>query len=128
MDYARGVAHEFTETVLAHGVTTALTFSTSHTEAFLALTETAHRRGLSVITGITAMDRNAPDTVTRDLGYFREANAMAFAHLQYFPRLGYAITPRFALSCSEDLLDSCGTFVAAHPDIWVQSHVNENPD
>lgn len=128
LDYARGVAHEFTETILAHGVTTALTFSTSHTEAFLALTETAHRRGLSVITGITAMDRNAPDTVTRDLGYFREANAMAFAHLQHFPRLGYAITPRFALSCTEDLLDSCGTFVAAHPDIWVQSHVNENPD
>lgn len=128
LDYARHVAQEFTGAVLAHGVTTALTFSTSHTEAFLALTETAHQRGLSVITGITAMDRNAPDMVTRDLGYFREANAMAFAHLQRFPRLGYAVTPRFALSCTEDLLDYCGAFVDAHPDVWVQSHVNENPD
>ena len=126
--YAQTVAQNFTETVLAHGVTTAMTFSTSHLEAFVAITEAANRHGLSVITGITAMDRQAPDTVTRDLSYFREVNAIGFAHSQRFSRQGYAITPRFAISCTTPLLDACGAFVADNPDVWVQSHVNENPD
>lgn len=126
--YAQTVAKRFTESVLAHGVTTAVTFSSSHLEAFIALTEAAHQSGLSVITGITAMDRQAPETVTRDLSYFREANALAFAYSHRFQRQGYAITPRFAISCTAPLLDACGAFVADHPDVWVQSHVNENRD
>jgi guanine deaminase len=42
-------------------------------------------------------------------------------------RLRYSVTPRFSLSCSDALLDSCG---ALHKDIdgsWFTSHINENP-
>jgi guanine deaminase len=41
-------------------------------------------------------------------------------------RLRYAVTPRFSLSCSDALLDSCS---ALHKDVdgsWFTSHVNEN--
>ena len=43
-------------------------------------------------------------------------------------RLGYAITPRFAPSCSEAQLRGAGELAARHPDVWIQSHVAENRD
>jgi guanine deaminase len=41
-------------------------------------------------------------------------------------RLGYAITPRFAPSCSEAQLRGAGELAAKYPDVWIQSHVAEN--
>ena len=38
------------------------------------------------------------------------------------------MTPRFALSASDAMLEMCQTLVAEHADILVQSHVNEDPD
>ena len=43
-------------------------------------------------------------------------------------RLGYAITPRFAPTCSEAQLRGAGEIASAYPDVWVQSHVSENLD
>ena len=43
-------------------------------------------------------------------------------------RLGYAITPRFAPSCSDAQLRGAGELAAKYPDVWVQSHVAENHD
>ena len=43
-------------------------------------------------------------------------------------RLGYAITPRFAPSCSEAQLRGAGELAAKYPDVWIQSHVAENVD
>jgi guanine deaminase len=41
-------------------------------------------------------------------------------------RLLYAVTPRFALSTSEAMLEVCQTLVAENPDVLVQTHINEN--
>jgi guanine deaminase len=43
-------------------------------------------------------------------------------------RLGYAITPRFAPSCTEAQLRGAGELAAKYPDVWIQSHVAENKD
>jgi guanine deaminase len=43
-------------------------------------------------------------------------------------RLLYAVTPRFALSASESMLEMCQTLLREHPELRVQSHVNEHPD
>ena len=40
----------------------------------------------------------------------------------------YAVTPRFALSTSEAMLEMCQTLVREHATVRVQSHINENPD
>jgi guanine deaminase len=42
--------------------------------------------------------------------------------------LGYAITPRFAPSCSEAQLRGAGELAARYPDVWIQSHVAESKD
>jgi guanine deaminase len=41
-------------------------------------------------------------------------------------RLLYAVTPRFALSTSEAMLEMCQTLVREHAGLRVQSHLNEN--
>ncbi|MDQ2797477.1 MAG: amidohydrolase family protein, partial [Actinomycetota bacterium] len=38
----------------------------------------------------------------------------------------YAVTPRFSLSTTPEMLDSCASLVKEMPDLWVTSHVNEN--
>ena len=43
-------------------------------------------------------------------------------------RLGYAITPRFAPSCSAAQLRGAGALAAKYPGVWIASHVAENPD
>jgi guanine deaminase len=41
-------------------------------------------------------------------------------------RLLYAVTPRFALSTSEPMLEVCRTLMSEHPDVRFQTHINEN--
>jgi guanine deaminase len=36
------------------------------------------------------------------------------------------VTPRFSLSCTDELLDSAGALLADQPDLWFTSHLNEN--
>jgi guanine deaminase len=39
----------------------------------------------------------------------------------------YAITPRFALGATEQLLEACQKLKQEHPDLWVNTHISENP-
>lgn len=41
-------------------------------------------------------------------------------------RSSYALTPRFALSCTDETLGLCREFMESHPDSYVQSHLCEN--
>ena len=43
-------------------------------------------------------------------------------------RLRYAVTPRFSISCSEEMLESCGAVAAELDGALVTSHLNENRD
>jgi guanine deaminase len=43
-------------------------------------------------------------------------------------RLLYAVTPRFALSTSEAMLEMCQTLVREHEGLRIQTHLNENVD
>jgi guanine deaminase len=42
-------------------------------------------------------------------------------------RARYAVTPRFSLSCTDDLLDACNALHADVDGSWFTSHINENP-
>ena len=140
-EYSAQEATFFIAELLRNGVTTALAFATSHTESVDALfTEAFHQR-LRLITGLCLMDRNAPAEVLNraapDGAPFGAKDATeqslidSEALLQKWHgkgRLGYAITPRFAPSCSDAQLRGAGALAARYPDVWIQSHVAENKD
>ena len=64
--YAADVATFFLDELARNGVTTALTFATSHPTSVNALFTEARRRGLRLITGKVLQDRHSPDGVRDD--------------------------------------------------------------
>ncbi len=126
--HAREVADFFLDELQRNGVTTALTFCSSHPASVNALFEAAQPRGLRLIAGKCLMDRHAPEGVRDDTeqGLLDSEALIQRWHGQ--GRLGYAITPRFVPSCSDAQLAGAGELAARHPGVWVQSHVAENRD
>ena len=61
--HSKEVAGFFLDELLRNGVTTSLTFATSHVASVDAFFEDAQRRGLRMITGKVLQDRNSPDGV-----------------------------------------------------------------
>ena len=126
--HAQAVAQVFLDELLRNGVTTALAFATSHPQSAQALFEAAQARRLRLITGKCLMDRHAPDGVRDETEQSLIDSETLIARWHGVDRLGYAITPRFAPSCSDAQMQGAGELAARHPDVWIQSHVAENRD
>ena len=126
--HARELAVFFLDELLRHGVTTALAFGTSHPSSVNALMAEAQRRGLRLIAGKVLQDRHSPDGVRDETVQSLVDTEALIRQWHGVGRLGYAITPRFAPSCSEAQLRGAGELAARYPDAWIQSHVAENLD
>ena len=125
--YARTVADEFVTALAAAGTTTALVFGAHFAPAVDALFEAATARGLRITSGLVVADRELrPELHTTAQRAYDDGRALA-ARWHGTGRTRYAVTPRFALSCTGELLESCR---ALHDEIggsWFTSHLNENP-
>ncbi|MEJ8838541.1 guanine deaminase [Ramlibacter sp. AN1133] len=126
--HAVAMADVFLDELLRNGVTTALTFCTSHPHSVDALLEESERRGLRMIAGKVLQDRHSPDGVRDETEQSLLDTEALIRRWQGRARLGYAITPRFAPSCTEAQLRGAGELAARYPDVWIQSHVAENRD
>ena len=126
--HAREVAGFFFDELQRHGVTTALTFATSHPQSVDAAFKEARARGLRFITGKVLQDRHSPDGVRDDTEQSLIDTETLIGRWHGVDRLGYAITPRFAPTSSPAQLRGAGELAAKYPDVWIQSHVAENVD
>lgn len=126
--HAADMATIFLDELLRHGVTTALTFATSHPASVDALMAGAQQRGLRLIAGKVLQDRHSPDGVRDDTQQSLRDTESLIQRWHDNGRLGYAITPRFAPSCTPAQLRGAGELAARYPGVWIQSHVAENKD
>ncbi len=126
--YAAEVAEVFLGELLRNGVTTALTFATSHPASVDALMAGAQRHGLRLIAGKVLQDQHSPDGVRDETRQSLIDTEALIRRWHGQGRLGYAITPRFVPTCSEAQLRGAGELAAQYPDVWIQSHVAENLD
>ena len=126
--HAREVAAFFLDELARNGVTTALTFATSHPASVDAMFEAARARGLRFITGKVLQDRHSPDGVRDDTERSLIDTEALIQRWHGVDRLGYAITPRFAPTSTHEQLRGAGELAARYPDVWIQSHVAENRD
>lgn len=127
VDYARDVAREFTSALVDAGTTSALVFGSHFPSAVDALFESATERGLRVTSGLVVGDRLLrPELHTTARRAYEDGRALA-ARWHGNGRSRYAVIPRFSLSCSDDLLNSCAALHADLPGSWFTSHINENP-
>jgi len=126
-EYASVAARHFFDALLAGGTTTCLAFTTSSPVSTEAFFDEAARRDMRVITGLTGIDRFAPDDflITPD-DFYHESNRL----IERYHRKGrnlYAITPRFAVGCTGEMMDRCRQLKQDHKDCWVNTHISENP-
>jgi guanine deaminase len=127
-EYAANAASFFIAELLRNGVTTALTFATSHVPSVDALFAEAQKNKLRLITGKCLQDRNCPDGVRDETEQSLMDTEALIQRWHGVDRLGYAITPRFAPSCSDGQMRVAGELAAQYPEVWIQSHVAENLD
>ena len=134
-EYAAQAATFFIAELLRNGVTTALTFATSHPTSVNALFVEAQKCKLRLITGLCLMDRHAPADLLNQPSIPGGVDATEQSLIDSenllrrwhgVDRLGYAITPRFAPTSSHAQLRGAGELAARYPDVWIQSHVAEN--
>ena len=125
--YAEEVAREVVAGLAQAGTTTALVFGAHYAPAVDALFTEAARVGLRVTSGLVVSDRVLrDDLLTSPERAYDEGRALA-RRWHGVGRNRYAVTPRFALSCSPALLDSCASLLADVPGTWMTTHINENP-
>ena len=127
-EYCEQAASFFIAELLRNGVTTALTFATSHVASVNALFTEAQKHSLRLITGKCLMDQNAPDGLRDETQQSLMDTEALINKWHGVDRLGYAITPRFVPTSTAAQLGGAGELAAKYPDVWIQSHVAENLD
>lgn len=125
-NYARKIAAFFLDELLRNGTTTALVMTTMFPQSVDVLFEEAQRRNMRLIAGQMLMNRNAPDFLVNDAKTAYEQNRELIHKWHGNGRLLYAITPRFAITSTEEELYLAGKLKAEFPDVYVHTHLEEN--
>lgn len=125
LGYAAEVAAECVALFLAAGTTAVGLYGTSSAAATTLFATALSTAGLCGHVGPVLMDRGAPadllvppDRALADLAAFA-------ARVAGLERLRAAVTPRFALSCTPEMLSAAGAF-AAENEAFVMTHLSEN--
>ena len=126
LEYAREIAGVFLDELLKNGTTTALVFGTVHKHSADVILQAAESRGMRLIAGKVLMDINCPAELqdTPESGYAESKALIEQWHGR--ARLGYAITPRFAITSSDQQLQAAGRLAREYPDVWMHTHLAEN--
>jgi len=127
-EFAKQAARQLVGRLLGAGTTTALVFGSQFHHATQALFHEARDQGLRIITGLTLMDRFGPQELFTPAQQSYDAAVSLINEIAEQPLLHYAITPRFAISCSDPLLEVCSQLAREFPQSYIQTHINENPD
>ena len=122
--YARGVAGEFVDGLIASGTTSALVFGSHFAPAMNELFAAAEQRGLNITSGLVLSDRILRSDLLQSPGMALTDSSDLIARWHGRGRLRYAVTPRFSLSASDKMLDVCAHLL--DQGVWFTSHINEN--
>ncbi len=125
-NYAAEIATVFLDELLKNGTTTALVFAAVFPESVDAFFEEAERRNLRMIAGKVMMNRNAPDFLldTAQSSYDETKDLIEKWHQK--GRLLYAVTPRFAITSTDEQLELAGKLLSEFPDVYLHTHLSEN--
>lgn len=115
----------------AAGSTTVVAYGAVYEAAMDAAFRAAEAHGLRAILGKVMMDRGTYDPVIEparilDRSLRESADLITRWHGAADGRLGYAVTPRFAISCSPEMLRESAS-LARSTGTWWQTHVSEDP-
>ena len=125
-NYAAAIATVFLDELLKNGTTTALVFAAVFPESVDAFFEEAERRNLRMIAGKVMMNRNAPDFLLDTAQSSYDETKALIEKWHQKGRLLYAVTPRFAITSTDEQLDLAGKLLSEFPDVYLHTHLSEN--
>ncbi len=124
--YAAEVADRFVRALAQNGTTTALVFGSHFPGAQEALFEAACAAGLRLFSGLVMSDRGLRPELEVSVERAVEVNRRLIERWHGRELIRYVVTPRFAVSCSEELLSVAGELARGSDGVLFTTHVNEN--
>jgi len=126
--YARSLAGLFFNALCSVGTTMSVIYTAPFPNACQAAFEEAQAMGIRALIGMTMMDMNSPDSLQQSTTKSLADSISLFEQWHgASPLLDYIFTPRFAPTCSMELMQEVASFANSN-DAWVQTHLSENPD
>jgi guanine deaminase len=124
---AKHFAPLFFEELIRNGTTTSLVLSNSDLKTTEILFKQAEAMGVRSFIGKVSMDRLAPKALLRKAKQDEsESEELISKWHGKHSRLFYALTPRFSLSCTKEMLTLLGELAEKHPTVRIQTHFSEN--
>ncbi len=125
-EVATETAEFFCEELLRNGTTTAMVFATVHPGSVDAFFSVAQRRELRMVAGKVMMDRHCPAFLRDTAQSSYDDSKRLIERWHGVDRLTYAITPRFAVTSTEEQMQMAGALASEFPTIALHSHVAES--
>ncbi len=124
--YAEKVFKRFINELWSEGTLRSVVFSSIHKEGTELLMDMFIDSGLGAYVGKVNMDRNTADYLTEDTeDSIRITEELIVEYKDKSDLVKPIITPRFAPTCSDELLGGLGELAKKY-NVPVQSHLNEN--
>ena len=123
--HCASVAGFFLKELFRNGTTSAVVYPTIHSHSVDAICGAAEAAGMRLVAGKIMMDDGPPGLRDTALSGYRESKAL-IERWHGRGRIGYAVTPRFAVTSSRAQLEAAGALLAEHQDCWLQTHLAEN--
>ena len=123
--YARENYRTLAHDLIQNGTTRVAMFSSLHTDTTLILMEELEKAGVTGYVGKVNMDRNAPSFLCETTEESKKETLRWLDQCRRFTNIKPILTPRFAPSCSPELLSFLGK-LKEERDLPVQSHLSEN--
>lgn len=124
-DYAYDIAKRFFRGCLRAGTTTTVVYTSPYKKACDIAFQVAEELQVRSIIGMTMMDANCPEYLKQETDKSLQFSSDLCEKWQKKELLDYIYTPRFALSCSEELLRETAKLASNHK-ARIQSHLSEN--
>ncbi|KAF7366082.1 Guanine deaminase [Mycena venus] len=132
INVAKKVYAAVVKNLLAFGTTTCCYYGTLHLDATKILVDEVKKSGQRAFVGKCNMDKNAtyPAYVEKDAATSIDETKKLIEYIRSVnpdTKVDAIITPRFALSCSTDLLTGLGKLAGKYsPPVRIQTHISEN--
>jgi guanine deaminase len=124
--YATALSREFYTALLRMGTTFSVIYTAPFRETADIAFDVAKDMGIHAKIGMTMMDMNSPEYLQHSTDYALK-HSIELNEKWDDPLLSYIFTPRFAPTCSADLMREVGNY-AAQNKAFIQTHLSENHD
>jgi len=119
-------AEFFLDELFRNGTTTACAYCTAHPVSAEALFAAAHRRNAGMIAGNAIMNRNGPPGLLAPAPTAIPDSRDLIRRWHGTGRQRYAVTPRFAITSTDEQLAAMGALLKEFPTVLMQTHLDEN--